>query len=198
MRISRFGCVLAAIAFLVVAPFTALHAVTPAYLALEEASSRSSSRAPVELLLMLAALGMAIRVKDVGSIARKFVTRAQAASVDYKDGVQASGQDWENNTLAGKENFAAGVQQAIADGRYERGVREAGAAKFVQRAANVGATRFGPGVAAAEAEYAKGAAPVLQLIAGLTLPPRRPKGDPGNQERANHVARALAAMKRGR
>lgn len=198
MRFSRSVSVLTAIALLTIAPVLSLPAFASSQVAIAEASSRESSRVPVEWLLMLTALGMAIRVKDIGSIARKFVTRAQAASTDYKEGVQQAGQDWENNALAGKENFAVGVQQAITDGRYEKGIRESGAAKFSNRAATVGATRFGPGVAAAEADYAKGAAPVMQVIAGLTLPPRRPKGDPGNQERANHVARALSAFKRGR
>jgi hypothetical protein len=141
---------------------------------------------------------MAIRVKPIGDIAKKFVRNAQGAAGDYTEGVRAAGGDWESNTVAGAQNFVQGVQQAIADGRFERGVREAGSAKFVQRATTLGAQRFGPGVAAAEADFSRGAAPYLQTIAGLTLPPRRPKGDPGNMERANAVAMALRRQKIGK
>lgn len=141
---------------------------------------------------------MAIRVKAIGDIAKKFVRNAQTAAPDYTEGVRAAGADWESNTVAGAANYSAGVQQAIADGRFERGVRDAGSAKFVARASTLGAQRFGPGVAAAEPDFVKGAGPYLQTIAGLTLPPRRPKGDPGNMERANAVAQALRRQKVGK
>jgi hypothetical protein len=141
---------------------------------------------------------MAIRIKDTATLARKFVTRAGAASGDYKDGVSQAGQDWETNTRAAGDNYAQGVQQAIADGRFQRGVTEAGSTKFVQRASTLGAQRFAPGVAAAEADWSKGAQPYLQALAGMTLPPRRPKGDPGNMERANAVASRLRALKVGK
>ena len=141
---------------------------------------------------------MAIRVKDAATVARKWVTRASSASPDYAAGVKDAGADWESNTLAGKENFSMGVQQAIADGRYEKGVREAGQGKYVARATGIGATRFAPGVQAAETEMARGVAPVLETIRSINLPPRRPKGDPGNMERANAVATALRKLKTGR
>jgi hypothetical protein len=144
------------------------------------------------------AFAMAIRVKDAATVARKWVTRASSASPDYAAGVKEAGADWESNTLAGKENFSMGVQQAIADGRYEKGVREAGQGKYVARASGIGATRFAPGVQAAENEMARGVAPVLETIRSINLPPRRPKGDPGNMERANAVATALRKLKTGR
>lgn len=191
--------VIAALALvLVAAPVLSLSTVQAAGVRLETPASHS---APLDVLGTLAGLGvvgMAIKVKDATTVARKWAQRASAASVDYKDGVAASAGEWEQNALAGKDNYAAGVQQAIGDGRYERGIRESGGAKFASRASTIGATRFAPGVAASEGEMAKGVAPVLQVIAGLTLPPRRPKGDPGNMERANAVAVALRRMKVGR
>jgi hypothetical protein len=141
---------------------------------------------------------MAIRVKDTGSLAKKFVQRAGAAGGDYKTGVEASGQDWEAGARAGAANYEAGVQQSIADKRFERGVAAAGAGKYVQRASTLGAQRFPTGVAAAEGDWAKGAAPYLDAIKGMELPPRRPKGDPGNQQRAAAVAARLRQIKLGK
>ena len=139
-----------------------------------------------------------MRVKDAGTIAKKFVQRASVAGADYKAGVEASGADWLSQTAAAGPNYAAGVQASIADGRFETGVQRAGSAKFTQRAGTLGAQRYPQGVAASEAEFAKGIAPVLSTLASLQLPPRRPKGDPGNMARASAVAAALRALKVGR
>lgn len=140
----------------------------------------------------------AIRVKDTGALAKKFVQRAGAASGDYKDGVAAAGGDWEQNTKASEDNYAAGVQAAIGDKRFGKGVAAAGAGKYTQRATTLGAQRYPTGVQAAEGAWSQGAQPYLQAIASLNLPPRRPKGDPANQQRANAVAAALRALKVGR
>ena len=83
----------------------------------------------------------AIRIKDTGSLAKKFVQRASAAAGDYKDGVTAAGGDWETNTKASEDNYAAGVQAAIGDKRFGKGVTNAGASKYVTRASTLGAQR---------------------------------------------------------
>jgi hypothetical protein len=141
---------------------------------------------------------MAIRIKDTGSLAKKFVGRAQSAAGDYKTGVEASGQDWEAGARAGEGNYEAGVTQAIGDKRYGKGIAAAGAQRFTTRAATLGSQRYPTGVGAAEGDWARGAGPYLEALKGMELPPRRPKGDPGNQNRANAVASKLRAMKVGR
>ena len=141
---------------------------------------------------------MAIRIKDTGTLAKKFTRNAGAAAGDYKDSVAQAGSDWETNTKAGASNYAAGVQQAISDDRFSKGVANAGAAKFVARASTLGAQRYPSGVGAAEGDWAKGAQPYLDALKGIDLPPRRPKGDPGNQARANAVAMRLRALKVGK
>lgn len=141
---------------------------------------------------------MAIRIKDTGTLAKKFVQRAGAAAGDYKAGVEAAGSDWQANTAAASDNYAAGVQEAIGQGRFRRGVEAAGPGKYTQRAATLGAQRYPTGVGAAEGDWAKGAQPYLQALANMSLPPRRPKGDPGNAARANAVAMNLRAMKVGK
>ena len=150
---------------------------------------------PIGMLYLLPAFG-AIRIKDTGSLAKKFVQRAGAASGDYKDGVAQSGQDWEAGARAGAENYQIAVTQAATEGRFERGVAAAGAAKFVQRATSLGAQRYPTGVQAAEGDWAKGTQPYLDALKGLELPPRRPRGQ--NAERANAVAQRLHQMRVGK
>lgn len=141
---------------------------------------------------------MAIRIKDTASLAKKFVQRAQQAGTDYAEGVRAAGSDWEANAKNGAQNWAMGTQEAISDGRFEKGVSRAGAAKYVRRAAELGAQRFGPGVAGAQDDWARGVQPHLDALKSLDLPPRGVTGSQQNQQRANIVAQRLRAIRVGK
>lgn len=155
----------------------------------------SSSNGLEALLYGLAALG-AIRIKDTGTLAKKFVQRAGAAQADYKDGVAASGADWEAGARAGADNYKIAVVEAANQGRFEKGIAAAGQAKFVARATSLGAQRFASGVQAAEQEWAKGVQPSLDALKSMELPPRRPRGQ--NAERANAVATRLHQLRVGK
>jgi hypothetical protein len=134
-------------------------------------------------------------IKPVSESASKWVSRAGQAAGDYKAGVQNPRRSWEDATAAAKEAQAAGVQEAIANGTFERGVREAGNAKWQRKASEVGSARFGPGVAAAKPDYEAGFTPYAQKIAGITLPPRGPKGDPRNYDRVKTIGDELHNLK---
>jgi len=140
---------------------------------------------------------MAVKVKDAAASAAKFASRAAAAGKDYADGVRGAGQEWQARTSAAADNYAAGVQESIARGAFQRGVNQAGATKFSERASTVGAQRFPQGVTAAAPDWAKGTQPYLDVIRSLDLPPRAPKGDPRNFMRSQMVAAALRARKVG-
>jgi len=140
---------------------------------------------------------MAIKVKDVATSSKKFTQRGAAAAGDYQAGVQAAGQEWQTNTAASAENFAAGVGDAIARGAFAKGVAKAGGAKYAAKAGTIGARRFPEGVREAGPDFEAGVAPYLQTIAGLTLPPRRPKGDPANFARVQAIGEALRRRKLG-
>lgn len=136
-----------------------------------------------------------IRIKDTGTLAKKFVQRASAAGQDYAEGVKVAGQEWETNTKAAEENYKAGVVEAAAQGRFGRGVAAAGATKYVDRATKLGVQRYPSGVAAAEGEWARNVQPHLDAMKSLELPPRRPKGDAGNMQRAQIVAAKNRAIR---
>jgi hypothetical protein len=138
---------------------------------------------------------VAINIKSADVIAKKYATRGAAAGQDYAAGVANPRTDWMAATEAAANVWAAGVQQSIGNGSFVKGVAKATTAKWQRKAGGVGATRFGPGVQAAQGDYQNGVAPYLQVIAGLTLPLRNPKGDPGNIARVAAVANALRAKK---
>jgi len=197
MRLIRhvlFVLVLGAFALGPVAALSASAVTAPAV------SAPHSTGSPLgQALFYLAgagALAGTIRIKDTGSIAKKFVQRAGVAGGDYSDGVRQAGGDWEANTKASEDNYKQSVTQAANEGRFGKGVAAAGAAKYVDRASGLGAQRYPTGVAASEGAYAKGVGPHLDMMKSLDLPPRRPKGQ--NAERANIVAQANRKLKLGK
>jgi hypothetical protein len=134
-------------------------------------------------------------VKPVSQSADKWVRNAGQAAGDYKRGVASPRRSWATATAAAAEAHAAGIAEAIADKRFERGVVAAGDNKWQRKAVSVGASRFGPGVAAAKADYESGFAPFVGVIESVTLPPRGPAGDPRNYERSQVIGEALHEAK---
>jgi hypothetical protein len=140
---------------------------------------------------------MAIEVKDPATAAHKFTTRGAAAAGDYAAGVRGAGQKWQQAAAAAEENYEAAVQDAITRRAFSRGVQAAGGAKYEQRATTTGARRFPEGIREAGPSYQEAVAPYFQTIASLTLPPRRPKGDPANYARVQAIGEALRRRKLG-
>lgn len=138
---------------------------------------------------------MAIQMRDLGTLATKFATRAGAASGDYKSGVEGAGQAWEQGATSGESNYEQGVQAAIGRKAFGKGIRSAGQAKYVKNAATLGPQRYTQGVGNAKDAWAQGFAPAAQVIAGLNLPPKGPKRSPQNMQRAAMVAMELAKWK---
>lgn len=139
-----------------------------------------------------------MNIKDSSEIAKKWARVTPQRSEDYSTGVKNPTKDWGASTLAAADSQAKGVQQAITEKRFEKGVSKAGTAKWQAKSATKGVDRWGPGVQVAQPDYEAGFAPYAQRIASTNLPPRYPKGDPRNLERVAVVAKALRAQKVGK
>lgn len=133
---------------------------------------------------------MALRVKDIAAAAAKFVARAGVAAGDYTKGIQAA-PDQAAAAAAAAPAWSAGIQTAIQNNSFAKGVTKAGDAKWRTAASTKGAQRYPGGVAAASPAYVAGFQPFLQVLSGLTLPPRFPRGDPRNADRSTMVQQAL-------
>lgn len=138
---------------------------------------------------------MSLKVASAADAAKKFVARAGQAGGDYANGVKDAGQNWQDKASASEGTYAAGVQAAIGDKRYSRGVTKAGAARYVSQASSIGAQRYPQGVANAGPTYQQNVQPYLDTIASVTLPQRMPKGDPANWNRSMAVGQALRQKK---
>lgn len=174
---------------LAVHPSTTLSAPAPA---------PSSARSLLTLLGYGVSVFGAIAVKDAGSLAIKYAGRARAAAGDYKSGVEGAGAAWEQGAGNAEQAYKDGVNDAMTRSAFSKGVRASGAAHYVKRASELGGARYAQGIDAGKDRWAQNTAPVLQVIAGLNLPPKGARRSPQNMERANMVATALGKWKTGR
>src|SRR6266487_2076061 len=69
---------------------------------------------------------MALRIKPTADIAQKFIRVTPGRVDDYVAGVSDPTVKWQEPTVAAAGNYSEGVQQAIADKRFEEGVNRAG------------------------------------------------------------------------
>ena len=137
-------------------------------------------------------------VKPLGTISEKWARKTGASAQDYAAGVRTPRRSWQESTLAASEAQAAGVQAAIANNSFEKGVQAAGNEKWARGATGKGAQRFGPGAAAAKGDYEKGFAPYKSVIEGIQLPPRGARGDPRNYAAVQTIGEALHTAKVGK
>jgi hypothetical protein len=143
------------------------------------------------------ALGTIASMKDTGTIAKKFATRAAAATPDYTSGVTGAGARMEAAGKAAESSWEQGVNGAIARKSFAAGMNGS-AAKYDKNASTLGAQRYGPGVQNATDAYAKGFQPYADRLKSLSLPPRGARRSPANTQRSTAVALALGALKEGR
>ena len=125
----------------------------------------------------------------------KWSRNAQAAQNDYQSGVANPRVAWDQATIAGAANYEAGVQKAIANKSFAKGVKAAGHAGWQDATLAKGPGRFAEGVRTGQDTYDAGVAPYMKVIEATTLPPRGPKGSPQNYQRSAAMGQALNAAK---
>ena len=126
----------------------------------------------------------------------KWKTRAAASGGEYESGTASPRRSWAAAASEGAENYAAGVQAAISENQYPKGVNRAGDGKWRKGIIEKGRARYTQGVGIAQDEYAAGFRPYVAVIEGVTLPPRGPKGQ--NYGRVEAIGEALREAKAAR
>jgi hypothetical protein len=130
-----------------------------------------------------------------GNAAQKWQTNAAQGAQYYEEGINNPRRSWQTSTIAAAKNQADGVQKAIQEKRFEKGVQKAGDTAWRDGAINKGVQRFAPGIQASAGKYENNITPFLNVIESTTLPPRYPKGDPRNIERVKAMSEALRKKK---
>jgi hypothetical protein len=83
-------------------------------------------------------------------IAEKQVRRSQAATQDFKNGVNAVKESPTKKAAERVDAYLAGIQKAVADGSYVDGCNSVSLADWQAKTANKGAANYAPGVLAAQ------------------------------------------------
>ena len=139
-----------------------------------------------------------VKVPSAEDVAAKWQRRVSVAGPDYEAGVVDPGVDWVGPTKGAEGRYKEGVIKAANEGRFGRGVTKAGNEKWKTKTSTLGVARWGTGVAAAQADYAKGMAPVLSAEAAAVLPPRYAAGDERNYERSKAMGKAVHNATKGK
>jgi len=95
----------------------------------------------------------------------------------------------------GRATYKASVDAAHSKGPFDKGVKNAGAKKWQEKALAKGPSRFAEGVYLAGDDYEAGFAPYREAISRVDLGPRFPKRDPRNIDRVKKSVNALVAEK---
>lgn len=137
-------------------------------------------------------------MKSASQSGQKFVERAGAASGDYGAGVAGTSKDQAAAAIAGKANWAAGIQAAITGDRFAKGLQKSGNQGWKAGVANKGVNRFAEGVSNGLSKYVANSAPYDGARNAAASLPRGPKGSEQNYTRAKTVGQALRALKVGK
>lgn len=138
---------------------------------------------------------MPLKIRSAADIARKWAEVTPGRASFYEAGLAGAADDWLRGATAAAGNYRSAVQAGNIEARYSGGVRRAGGDKWLRKASTLGVDRYGAGVSAAEGDMASGLEPYVSVIASLTLPPRKPRGDSANYARSEAVGKALAAKR---
>ena len=137
------------------------------------------------------------QIKSLSQISSKWTTVTPQRQADYEQGVRSPRRDWADATTAGANNYQQGVQSAIANKRFEKGVDDAGTKTWQDGTLEKGLLRWGQGVSVAKEDYERGFSPYREVISRVELPPKGPKGSPQNYNRGSVLGNALHEAKMG-
>lgn len=133
-------------------------------------------------------------VPNIGTVAPKWRRRVEGASEDYVAGISTKGGKWQPAAAAASGNYRTAVSAAGIEDRFKAGIARS-AAKYLRRASELGGPRFAQAAPIAEPEYAARFGPFLQAIGTVDLPPRGPRGSPGNRLRSAPIGDALFKLR---
>ena len=132
-----------------------------------------------------------VQVTNLSTAADKFERRAGQAGQDYEQGVsEVSDSEQQSATLDATDNWEQGVQDAIAEGRFAEGVSNP-SRSWQEAALSLGSSRFTQGASQAGDVWQQSFSEFADVLEGLNLQPRGPRGSSANFERSRQVGEAL-------
>lgn len=141
---------------------------------------------------------MAKAMPSAAQAAAKWKRNTAAAGESYKEGIDAVTESPMEAAVDAQDRMLAGLTEAVADGRVERGLRSVSLAEWKQKSKDLGAARLAQGANAAEAKTRAAMEENFRDIAEVRaqLPPRGTLEQ--NLERARAFAAGMAERRRAR
>jgi len=136
-------------------------------------------------------------IKSIAAIQEKWGRVTPQRSEDYVIGIKNPKRDWAKAAADAKDSHKAAMAAAATADSYAKGVAKAGTARWQDRAARKGPSRFAEGVVVGAADYGTAFAPYADAIKSTLLPPRFPRGDIRNLQRVQVISQALRKKKTG-
>ena len=141
---------------------------------------------------------MPIRIKPASASQQKYVNNTGSAGQSYKDGISNPRRDWQAATVAAETTWEQGVQQAIGNKTFAKGITPDASNKQKTNALALGATRYPQGTANAAPIWAKNTQPVLDSMANVPDMPRGPKMSQMNFDKQHAFATAAHNAKKNK
>jgi hypothetical protein len=130
-------------------------------------------------------------IKSLDSISQKWVRVSSVSGQSYSEGIDNPRADWQTQTKAAVGNYKTAMAASLANDSFNKGVSKSTTANWQANAKSKGIVRWPEGIRLATDNYARGFGPFRDVIQNLSLPPRGPKGSPGNIQRVAKIAEAL-------
>jgi len=132
-----------------------------------------------------------LTIGAASDIASKWVDVTPGRVGYYEASVKDAGPAWETRSLGAGDNYKLAISAADIGKRFLGGIKKAGAAKYAKKASTLGVERFPGGVRAALDDFNVGFSPYRDVIDGLEVPDRKPRGDPANYKIGEKIGEAL-------
>jgi hypothetical protein len=138
---------------------------------------------------------MPIAIKDVGTLQAKYLSRGSNAVNEYKAGINAPKASQSTSAIAAADRWQQALADPNAKKRFTTNLQKAGDAGWQAGALGKGANNYPAGIQRGAPKWGSNVQPYLQVIAGLTLPPKGVRGNTANVARVAAIADALHAKK---
>lgn len=134
-------------------------------------------------------------IKSLERIKANWRGGTAGAGQRLKEGVLNPRAPWKESTLAASELHKTATLEALNRDAFSKGVNKTPADRQKNRAAELGPARYAQGTAVSVDEYGAGFAPYREVISGVELKPKAPKGSPENYENVKLIGDALHEKK---
>lgn len=136
-------------------------------------------------------------MKPIEVITERY-SQASGMTDRYVQGVETTTKNWQGETLKAEAAWKQGTAEAAAKGLFRKGVSRVTNEEWRSKAAGLGGERYSGGITAGLEKYAREVQPFLNVLKGITLKPRGPRGAAQNYERVKQIGTALNAARLAR